>query len=880
MDRSWSQSSRGAWGHDNHALSTISDKLPDGMEDYSQRSESDEKPVNHTTGSVYGDDDSTKTEENIDEKPKKKTSKFKKNIRSLWGTRQTEETSGNRELYIRTTIRELVIYLFFIVTLCILTFGMTSSTHFYYTKVMQELFLDSPFPETKNTFRGLSTMADFWRFSEGPLLDGLYWETWYNEQPLAKDELGYIFYENKLLGVPRIRQLKVKNGSCEVHSDFREEITECYDSYSTSKEETEPFGLKNSTAWTYHTEDDLDGSSHWGTLDFTYSGAGYYQDLTDKKDSSLELIESLKDNLWIDRATRAVFIDFTVYNANINLFCVVRLVVEFPATGGAVSSWQFRTVKLIRYVTTYDYFLLACEVLYVLFISYYIVEEVLEIKKLKCSYFKSVWNCLDVLVIFLSVVAMAFSVYRTIKVNGLLSELLNNPNVYPDFEFLGFWQMQYNNMVAIVVFFAWIKIFKYISFNRTMTQLQSTLSRCSKDIAGFAVMFFIIFLAYAQLGYLVFGTQVSDFSTFSESIYTLFRIILGDFDFHALEKANRVLGPIFFISYVFFVFFVLLNMFLAIINDTYSEVKAEIAQQKSEFEITDYIKRGYNKVLTRMNLKKDNINNIQDAITSADHDQDKQLDWQEWRLDLKMRGIPDAEIEAVFAKYDQDGDLVLSEAEQRKMHADLEKQRNDLRDELEVMRSTDIVTSQQRPASARSKGAVSHVSIAHSSQSPSDYDSDLDLDDDDLIRNTVAKQDFQVLSRRVDRMEHSVGSIVSKIDAVIVKLEAMERAKVKRRETMAKLLDNIKEEDKKEGGEEVTNDGARHKEQMERLVREELEMWDCEASDDVASHYSGKSNYSSSRDSNSTRRRPYSGASMASSKSRSSSNILPSHSKQ
>ena len=47
------------------------------------------------------------------------------------------------------------------------------------------------------------------------------------------------------------------------------------------------------------------------------------------------------------------------------------------------------------------------------------------------------------------------------------------------------------------------------------------------------------------------------------------------------------------------------------------------------------------------------------------------------------------------------------------------------------------------------------------------------------------------LTRRVDRMEHSIGSIVSKIDAVIVKLEAMERAKVKRRENMGKLLDNI-----------------------------------------------------------------------------------------
>lgn len=53
-----------------------------------------------------------------------------------------------------------------------------------------------------------------------------------------------------------------------------------------------------------------------------------------------------------------------------------------------------------------------------------------------------------------------------------------------------------------------------------------------------------------------------------------------------MEKANRVMGPIFFLAYVFFVFFVLLNMFLAIINDTYSEVKEEIAAQKNDFEVS------------------------------------------------------------------------------------------------------------------------------------------------------------------------------------------------------------------------------------------------------------------------------------------------------
>ena len=39
------------------------------------------------------------------------------------------------------------------------------------------------------------------------------------------------------------------------------------------------------------------------------------------------------------------------------------------------------------------------------------------------------------------------------------------------------------------------------------------------------------------------------------------------------------------------------------------------------------------------------------------------------------RGYAEAEIEAVFAKYDVDGDRVLDEKEQRRMQADLEGQK-------------------------------------------------------------------------------------------------------------------------------------------------------------------------------------------------------------
>lgn len=79
--------------------------------------------------------------------------------------------------------------------------------------------------------------------------------------------------------------------------------------------------------------------------------------------------------------------------------------------------------------------------------------------------------------------------------------------------------------------------------------------------------------------------------------FTLFRIILGDFDFHALEQAHFIFGPLYFFLYVFFIFFVLLNMFLAIINDTYSEVKGDESLQESEFEVGDYFKKVENLLL-------------------------------------------------------------------------------------------------------------------------------------------------------------------------------------------------------------------------------------------------------------------------------------------
>uniref|UniRef100_A0A6I8NZ03 Polycystin-2-like protein 1 n=1 Tax=Ornithorhynchus anatinus TaxID=9258 RepID=A0A6I8NZ03_ORNAN len=666
-------------------------------------------------------------------------------IRGLWGTTLTENMEENRELYIKTTLRELLVYIVFLVDVCLLTYGMTSSNAYYYTKVMSELFLQSS-SGTGVSFQRISSMADFWGYAQGPLLDSLYWTKWYNDRALDHSPQSFIYYENLLLGLPRLRQLKVKNNSCVVHDDFKEDISGCYDVYSPDKEEKEPFGRLNGTAWTYHSEDELGGSSHWGRIT-SYSGGGYYLDLGETREESAEALRVLKDQLWLDRGTRVVFVDFAVYNANINLFCVLRLVVEFPATGGAVPSWQIRTVKLIRYTDVWDFFVVACEVVFCTFIFYYVVEEVLELRIHRLRYFSSVWNILDLLVILLSIVAVGFHIFRTVEVKHLMGKLLKEPRVYADFEFLAFWQTQNNNMNAVNLFFAWIKIFKYISFNKTMTQLSSTLARCAKDILGFAIMFFIVFFAYAQLGYLLFGTQVENFSTFVKCIFTQFRIILGDFDYNAIDSANRILGPVYFVTYVFFVFFVLLNMFLAIINDTYSEVKEELSSQKDELQLSDILKQGYNKTLLKLRLKKERISDVQKALQSGS----KELEFEDFKNSLRELGHADHEITAAFTRFDRDGNRVLDEEEQKRMQCDLEEKR--VRAEIENLDRSygDPKLEMVGPVLSDQPGPASWVS----------------------------GEEFQKLAKRVLQLESALVGVVSQVEAVGTKLEVLERSSLK-----------------------------------------------------------------------------------------------------
>eukprot|EP00746_Dinoflagellata_sp_MGD_P029188 gnl/MRDRNA2_/MRDRNA2_169041_c0_seq1.p1 gnl/MRDRNA2_/MRDRNA2_169041_c0~~gnl/MRDRNA2_/MRDRNA2_169041_c0_seq1.p1 ORF type:complete len:287 (-),score=45.95 gnl/MRDRNA2_/MRDRNA2_169041_c0_seq1:324-1184(-) len=71
----------------------------------------------------------------------------------------------------------------------------------------------------------------------------------------------------------------------------------------------------------------------------------------------------------------------------------------------------------------------------------------------------------------------------------------------------------------------------------------------------------------------LFGRQIPEFSTFDRAFTSCFRVLMGDFDYEAMFAEARLMGTIWFWLFQTVLVLLMLNMLLAIIMDTYTEVK-------------------------------------------------------------------------------------------------------------------------------------------------------------------------------------------------------------------------------------------------------------------------------------------------------------------
>ena len=173
---------------------------------------------------------------------------------------------------------------------------------------------------------------------------------YYNGQELEDEHLRTVGGEFLLLGAITARQVRVKNLTCSINTDdlIYPSVHNCFGEYSRKNEERQPYGpLQNAAKFKYSTAKDMGckvGCMIFGWLN-SYQGGGYQVVLPSERNVNttnnfVTKVSELKEDRWLDRQTRAVFVEFTVYSLYSELIAVVQLWYESSAQGGTRSYIQ------------------------------------------------------------------------------------------------------------------------------------------------------------------------------------------------------------------------------------------------------------------------------------------------------------------------------------------------------------------------------------------------------------------------------------------------------------------------------------------------------------------------------------------------------------
>ncbi|XP_026072633.1 polycystic kidney disease protein 1-like 2 [Carassius auratus] len=493
----------------------------------------------------------------------------------------------------RALIMEILVFLGFLWMLLLVAYGQRDENGFYLTQHIRQSFS-----------KGISDSMD--------QSDVFTWANTVLLKNLFENPKGFITDGNsKLVGGVRFRQVRVKRDSCEIAKPVNHAVSNCNAPYSWENEDMGTYGpgwdelnfvngsADTNTAWQYQSQSALKALPVWGMIAL-YRGGGYVMDLGSDMQNASSKLQYLLDSTWLDMYTRAVFAEFTVYNANVNLFCIVTLILESTAVG----AFQFRSlvqsVRLYQSTGGFQSFLMASQVFYILFVLYYMFLQGKLLKRQKWAYFRNKWNLLDLAIIILSWSSLSVFIKRTVQGDKDIEYYQNHKDQFPSFHDTAVLDATLGYLMAFLVLLACVKLWHLLRLNPKLHLITSSLQRAWNDMSSFIVVIFIILLAYSLTCNVIFGGKLSSYKTFPDAFKTIFSLQFGIFNYDEVLSSDPVLGAIIISTCVIFVTFVILTLFVSIILEAFSE-EQENHKPSEEEEIVDLM---FVKILSLFGIKR------------------------------------------------------------------------------------------------------------------------------------------------------------------------------------------------------------------------------------------------------------------------------------
>ncbi|XP_008063168.1 polycystic kidney disease protein 1-like 2 [Carlito syrichta] len=477
-------------------------------------------------------------------------------------------------------IREILVYLGSLWMLLLAAYGQRDPSAYHLNRHLEHSFT-----------RGLPAVLGFREFFE--------WANTTLVNNLYGHPPGFITDGNsKLVGSAQIRQVRVRENSCPLAHQLQASFDGCRAPYSLDVEDLGDYGegwnasaLNHSNgfprAWQYQSQSQRRGYPIWGKL-AVYRGGGYVVPLGTDRQSASRIFQYLFDNTWLDALTRAVFVEFTVYNANVNLFCIVTLTLETSALGTFFTHAALQSLRLYPFTDGWHPFVVAGELVYFLLLLYYMVEQGKLMRKQKWGYFRSKWNLLELAIILASWSALAVFVKRAVLATRDIQRCRNHREEGVSFSETAAADAALGYIIAFLVLLSTVKLWHLLRLNPKMNMITSALRRAWGDISGFIIVILIMLLAYSIASNLIFGWKLRSYKTLIDAAETMISLQLGVFNYEEVLDDSPVLGSFLIGSCIVFMTFVVLNLFISVILVAFSE-EQKYYQLSEEGELVDLL---------------------------------------------------------------------------------------------------------------------------------------------------------------------------------------------------------------------------------------------------------------------------------------------------
>ena len=392
--------------------------------------------------------------------------------------------------------------------------------------------------------------------------------------------------------------------TCKQNSHFTNIIAECNDEYSQWTQDKSSYDsswhvydssfIANSTyqnvynAFQYTQASQID-SYPFAAVVHTYFGGGYVFKMIGNTKTLSDSIATLRQQNWINTRTAAIFVEFTLYNPNLNLYQYCVIVFETLNNGKFVNSAQFVPLRLVN--SELISLTILTSLIYVTFVFVFTFVEFRSLMIKKLSYFKMAYNYIDLVVIAFSWASLPMFVYKMYASYSIHSQLSKHKvqTSFVNLQNCAMYSQLLDSFLAICAAFVTLRFIKLLRFNKRIIVFLKAFKQSLGEMVSFGIVFAALWLGFVQAIYLLLNDQAYEFATFQESIYTCFQIILGKFNSDTFSKSKTVLAPILFVAYNVVIIFVMLNILVSTLIEHFESARGNSELDKEDPELMEYL---------------------------------------------------------------------------------------------------------------------------------------------------------------------------------------------------------------------------------------------------------------------------------------------------